>query len=67
MRTEDDLKLTLVLCRQELGIANAHPIHLARLKLIELIIHDAIDREPRHWSELLKRYEDAADRVQRGK
>lgn len=67
-RVDDELLFTLTICRQGLPV-DTHPIHLARLKIIERIIRDAVDKEPRRWAEVLVRSEQIADQAleQRGR
>jgi hypothetical protein len=61
-RVLDDLLFTLAICRQQLP-QGTHPIHLARLQIIERIIRQAVDREPREWAAILARSEQVVDQA----
>jgi len=61
-RVLDDLLFTLVICRQALP-RDTHPIHVARLQIIERIIRQAVDREPREWAAILARSEQVVDQA----
>lgn len=59
MPVADDLRVTLLLCREQLAAIEAHPIHVARIKLVWAIVQWAIEANPRHWQAAL----DQAERI----
>jgi hypothetical protein len=48
----DDLMFSLKIARQSLP-NDTHPIHAARLYLIEQIVKRALEAEPDHWRDAL--------------
>lgn len=61
MAVADDLRATLLICRDQLGAIEAHPIHIARLRLIWIIVQWAIEADPQHWQAALDRAERISD------
>jgi hypothetical protein len=60
MSVRDDLRETLLLCREQLG-DELHPIYKARLALIWSIVQWACKCQPEHWQQALERAERAVD------
>lgn len=60
MAVTDDLRQTLLICRDQLG-DELHPIHIARLALIWSIVQWACKAQPDHWQQALERAERAVD------
>jgi hypothetical protein len=60
MSVTDDLRQTLLMCREQLG-PELHPIYIARLQLIWMIVQWAIKAQPDHWQAALDRAERAVD------
>jgi hypothetical protein len=56
----DDLLFSLKIARQSLA-NDAHPIHAARLYLIEQIVKRALEIEPEHWRDALLSVERLSD------
>lgn len=58
----DELLFTLAIARQSLP-EDAHPIHKARMLLVERIVKRAIESEPAYWRESFEQAEQIADDV----
>jgi hypothetical protein len=56
----DDLLFSLKIARQSLP-NDTHPIHAARLYLIEQIVKRALETEPEHWRDALLSVERLSD------
>ena len=52
----DNLVQTLQLARSAFD-QSAHPIHMARMKLIERMVRRCIEHEPEYWRETLAKIE----------
>jgi hypothetical protein len=61
MAVAEDLRETLLLCREQLDKIDAHPIYIARLRLIWTIVQWAIEADPPHWQAALDRAERIVD------
>lgn len=62
MTVADDLRDTLEYCQYMLSFIEAHPIYLARVKVIEQIVQDACIQSPKYWQAALERAEQMVDR-----
>ena len=56
----DDLLFTLEIARKSLP-SDAHPVHLARLYLVERMVKRALMQEPDYWRDALVEAEQLAD------
>lgn len=57
---DDDLLFTLELVRKSMP-SNGHPVHIARLYLIERIVKRALEQKPDYWRDALADAERLAD------
>lgn len=63
MTAADDLRDTLLICREQLDKIDAHPIYLARLGIVERIIRWTFQQEEyaKYWGDTIRREEHKVD------
>jgi hypothetical protein len=58
----EGLRRTLDIARKSLP-ADAHPVHAARLHLVEQMVKRALEQEPDYWRESIAQVEQRADEM----